>query len=151
MCVAFTDDTGMPKFDYYPFAELIIIHEFNHSFANDLIDNNIEAYRESGEKLFSVSKDLLAKQAYGKWETMMREALVRAAVIKNMKDHDYDQQIIKSLINWEKKECGFFWIEELVAELENYDNQRKKYPTLESYMPRLIEVYKIWVENMPNV
>ena len=109
MCVAFTDDKGMPEFDYYPLAELIIIHEFNHSFANDLIDNNIEEFRESGEKLYSVSKDLLSKQSYGKWETMMREALVRASVIKYMEDHNYDQQIIKSLINWEKNAVFFGW------------------------------------------
>jgi hypothetical protein len=143
------DRDGIPVFGMNNFP--ILIHEFNHSFANDLIDNNIEEFRESGEKLYSVSKDLLSKQSYGKWETMMREALVRASVIKYMEDHNYDQQIIKSLTNWEKKECGFFWMEELVAELQSYDNQRKKYPTLEMYIPKLIEAYKIWAEKMPNV
>ena len=143
--VLFTDSTGMPKFDYNPLASLTIIHEFNHSFVNHLIDKNKEAFRDSGEKLFSVTKDVMAKQNYGAWEIMMYEALVRAAVIKYMIDHDYHQQMIEGLTNWEK-ECGFLWIEELVAELESYDKQRDIYPTLESYMPKLIEVYKIWTE-----
>jgi len=51
-------------------------------------------------------------------------------------------------INLIKRTYGFFWIEELVEELENYDKQRDKYPTLESYMPKLAEAYKNWAENM---
>jgi len=50
-----------------------------------------------------------------------------------------------ALVYWEK-ECGFIWIEELVAELESYENQRDRYPTLESYMPKIIEAYKIWAK-----
>ena len=47
------------------------------------------------------------------------------------------------------KRCGwFFGIKELVGELENYNKQRDKYPTLESYMPQLADAYKIWVENI---
>jgi len=147
--VLFSDSLGMPKFDYNPLAALTIIHEFNHSFVNYLIDNNKEAFRESSEKIFTVVKDVLAKQAYGTWEAMVYEALVRAAVIKYTKDHDFDQRLIEGLTNWEK-ECGFFWIEELVEELESYDKQRDVYPTLESYMPKLIEAYKFWAEKIPT-
>ena len=146
-----TDSIGMPEF--LPFTWLILIHEFNHSFVNYLIDKNNEAFRESGEKIFSLLKEKMSSQAYNRWETMMCEALVRAAVIKYLKDHNFDQQLIGNqsplelLIN-EEKGNGFFWIEDLVAELESYDKQRNKYPTLESYMPRLIEAYKIWAEKI---
>jgi len=136
-------------FEYHPFAWIVVIHEFNHSFVNWLIYKNIEAFRESGEKIFSVIKDVLANQAYGDWETMMCEALVRAAEIKYIKDQEFEQGTIEEKINREK-ENGFFWIEELVDELESYDKQRDIYPTLESYMPRLIEAYKIWAENIQN-
>jgi len=86
MGVSFIDSTGMPKFDYNPLAFFVIIHEFNHSFVTCLVDNNIKELEESGKKIFSVVKSVLAKQAYRKWESMMYEALVRAAVIKYMKD-----------------------------------------------------------------
>jgi len=157
MGVEHVDSTGMPVFAYNALASIVIIHEFNHSFVNYLIDKNKESLRESGEKIFPVIKDILSTQAYGSWETMMYEALVRAAVIKYVIDSDFYQQlqqmigsdfnIIDFLINYEK-ECGFFWIEELVAELESYDKQRDIYPTLESYMPKIIEAYKIWAEEV---
>ena len=51
-------------------------------------------------------------------------------------------------INAIKEAFGFFWIKELVDELESYDKQRDKYPTLESYMPKLSEAYKIWAEKL---
>ena len=152
-----SDSIGMPKFEYNPLASMILIHEFNHSFINYLIDKNKEAFRESGEKIYSSVKDAMTKQSYGAWEIMMYEALVRAAVIKYVKDSDYYQkkmdnyyqQMIDFLINSEK-ENGFFWIEELVTELESYNNQRDIYPTLESYMPKLIEAYKVWAGNIQN-
>jgi len=159
MGVGQVDSIGMPVFVYNALAPLVIIHEFNHSFVNSLINKNKEALRESGEKMFSVIKDVLANQAYGTWEIMMCEALVRAAVIKYIQDSDYYQQLqqmigsdfhIKEFMINMEKENGFFWIEELIAELESYDRQRDKYPTLESYMPKLIEAYKIWAEKMPN-
>ena len=99
---------------------------------------------------FSVVKDVMTKQAYGSWKIMMYEALVRAAVIKYMKDHDFDQRMIEGITNWEK-ECGFYWIEELVKELERFDKQHDQYPTLESYMPKLVEAYKTWVDYVQGI
>ncbi len=142
------DEEGMPV---YPVEEFfpIIIHEFNHSFINPLIYNNLQAFRASGKKLFSAVKGQMTRQAYSSWTTMMHEALVRAAVIKYWKDHDVAQQAIDQTTEYDKS-LGFFWIEALVAELDNYDRQREVYPTLESYMPRIIELYRDrtdeWIE-----
>ena len=138
---------GVPE--YGNFAWLTIIHEFNHSLANWLIYKNMEAFRESGEKIFPSIKDILADQAYGNWETMMCEALVRAGEIKHLIDNNFEQSKIENKIKSEK-ESGFFWMEKLVDELESYDKQRDIYPTLESYMPKLIEAYNIWAENIPT-
>ena len=138
-----TDSTGMPVFDTSYFQ--ILLHEFNHSFVNYLTEKNKDSFRESGEKIFSVNQT----QYSGSWETVLNEALVRAAVIKYVKDHHSNQSTIDDLIKQEK-DNGFLWIEELIDELESYDKQRDKYPTLESYMPKLIETYKIWSEKMQN-
>ena len=141
------DNEGMPLFavnQYFP----VVIHEFCHSFVNTLTDKNYDALKESGEKIFSVVKDIMTKQAYGMWEVTLNEALVRASVIKYLKDHNVEKSTMDSFINMEKQVKGFIWIEELVEELENYDRQRDKYPTLESYMPRIIEAYKIWADKI---
>jgi len=143
-----TDDAGIPVFDTSSF--FTALHEFNHSFVNFLTEKNKNAFREAGEKLFLIVKNQMTSQAYPRWEIMMNEALVRAAVIKYLKDHKFEQPTINELIKREK-ENGFLWIEELVGELENYSGQRDKYPTLESYMPRLIEAYKIWSGKIQNI
>jgi len=157
MGVSRFDNESLPEFEISN-ALAIMIHEFGHSFVNYLTEKNKEAFKESGEKIFSVVKDEMAKQAYREWVTMLNEALVRASVIKYLKDHDFEQWIIEVqnevlesvsdyMIKWEKKR-GFLWIEELIDELEKYDKQRDKYPTLESYMPKLVEAYKIWADNI---
>ena len=140
------DNEGMPVFDTSYFY--VLLHEFNHPFVNYLTEKNKDALRESGEQIFSV----LGNQVqYTSWQTVLDEALVRAAVIKYMKDHHAEQSIIADLIKQEKIDNGYLWIEELIDELESYDKQRDKYPSLESYMPQLVEAYKIWSANILSV
>lgn len=124
-----------------------LIHEFNHSFVNHLIDKNDSALKDSGEKIFGKVKEKMASQAYGNWKTVMYEALVRAAVIKYMKDHNFDQVDIARETG-QQLSRGFIWIRELVEELEKYDKNRSKYPTLESYMPNIVAAYKTYADNM---
>lgn len=139
------DSLGMAKFTlgkYFP----TLVHEFNHSFVNDLLDKNPEPFRKSGEKIYQSVENEMNNQAYGNWQTMLNEALVRAAVIKYMKDHKFTEQEIQDEIN-KQLNRGFLWIEELEAELENYDRQRNIYPTLESYFPKIVKAYETYAEN----
>ena len=143
------DNDGMPVCianQYFP----VLIHEFCHSFVNYLIEKNNDAFRKSGEKIFQVVKNKMERQAYLSWEIMSKEALVRASVIKYLKDHNFDKSDIDSLTNLEQNN-GFLWIEELVDELESYDKQRNKYPTLEGYMPRFVEAYEIWADKIQQM
>lgn len=140
------DSLGIAIFnmeDYFP----ILLHEFNHSFVNYLTEQNRAKFQESGKKLFEEVKSKMKEQSYSEWETVISEAIVRAAVIKYMKDHEF----AKSDINEETQyqlEDGFFWINDLVDELENYDHHRDTYPTLESYMPNIISAYKKYAEHI---
>ncbi|MEG2495617.1 MAG: DUF4932 domain-containing protein [Mucinivorans sp.] len=129
------DSLGMAAYragDIFP----TLIHEFNHSFAPTFD----ERFARSGKRIFSVVGPLMAKQAYSNWSTVLTEALVRAAVIKYMKDHDVKSNTIRSETQIQKSR-GFVWIDTLVAELESYSRQRQLYPTLESYMPKLVDAY----------
>ncbi|WP_293885077.1 DUF4932 domain-containing protein [Sphingobacterium sp. UBA1498] len=107
-------------------------------------------FRESGEKLYGVVKEKMNRQAYRSWQTMLNEALVRAAVIKYLKDHHFNSEEISKETN-EQLDRGFLWIEKLVDELENFDRQRDKYPTLESYMPVLAEAYQSYATNISSL
>ncbi|WP_080904451.1 DUF4932 domain-containing protein [Parabacteroides sp. Marseille-P3160] len=140
------DSLGMAEFkinEYFP----TLLHEFNHSFVNYLLEKNKEAFRNSGEKIYEAVKYEMNNQAYGNWEIMLNEALVRASVIKYFKDHNFDKSEIDKKIN-EESNNGFLWIKGLVAELENYDAHREIYPTLESYMPKLVEAYGTYAEKI---
>jgi hypothetical protein len=137
-----TDSLGMATFavkDYFP----TLLHEFNHSFVNYLVDLYKNDLESSGEKLFMAVKPEMNRQAYIDWETMFKESLVRAAVIKYMKDHRFDPRDIDREKAMQLKK-GFLWIAELTEELENYDKQRGKYPTLESYMPAIVTAFKTY-------
>ena len=133
------DNAGLPAFSkIWDFP--ILIHEFCHPFVDNLTVKNKVLFWESGERISSS----VINEAYSSWEVVLDESLVNASMIKFLKDHDADQSEIEMWINMIKESFGFFWIEELVNELESYDKQRDKYPTLESYMPKLSEAYHIW-------
>lgn len=142
------DDKGMALFDvrnYFP----TLLHEFNHSFVNALLPAVKNELKASGEKLYAAVKEEMKRQAYGNWETILNEALVRAAVIKYMKDHNFDREEIANEVS-QQMDRGFVWINELVAELEKYDQQRHSYTTLQAYMPRLAAAYKEYAGNIEN-
>ncbi|MDR2882835.1 MAG: DUF4932 domain-containing protein [Alistipes sp.] len=138
------DEAGMVDFpmgEYIP----ILLHEFNHSFVNPLTAVHRESFREVGEMFYATLRRQMSSQAYSNWEIMLNEALVRAAVIKYMKDHGVDSTSVAGLVQMEKSK-GFGWIEPLVAELDKYAAAREEYPTLDDYMPRLAEAYREWAE-----
>lgn len=133
------DSVGMihyPRNAYFP----ILLHEFNHSFVNHLIEANLDSLRASGEQIIALVGEQMRRQAYGAWQTVFSESLVRAAVIIYMKDHNFLAGQIEQEISMQKSR-GFVWIGKLVNELETYADQRSEYPTLESYMPRLVEAH----------
>lgn len=151
-----TDNEGMPVWDrHLPYSDTsvlaILLHEFNHSFVNYLTDKYENSFRKCGENILSCIRTQEARAGGYDWKTMLNEALVRASVIKYMKDHDFAESEIDTEIKTHKEWWGFFWLEELVSELENYDRQRDIYPTLDSYMPKLAEFYTILSEkNLKN-
>ena len=142
------DNLGMAKFglkDYFP----LLLHEFNHSFVNELIDKNITNFKNSGEKIYTVVGKQMRNQAYGDFKIMLSEALVRASVIKYMKDHNFKKEEIDKE-RQDQLNNGFLWIRELENELEKYSTQREKFPTLESYIPNIISAYEVYANNILN-
>lgn len=144
-----TDSTGMAVYSlesHFP----TLVHEFNHSFVNYLLDEDPEPFRKNGEIMYEVVKDKMEGGGYASWETMLNEALVRAAVIKYMKDEQFSEKEISKEIR-EQLNRGFIWIEELIGELEKYDKERNRYATLENYMPALAEAYEQYANDIHSL
>lgn len=145
------DTSGMitfPPKDYLP----ILLHELNHSFINHLLDKNKALFEDSGKVIYNVVEDKMVKLAYGNWEILLKEELVRAAVVKYMLDHKYAKDdIISELKN--QVDQGFIWVKPLTNKLAEYDTQRNTYPTLKSFIPELANAYKSFatqVEDLEN-
>lgn len=137
--VATVDSSAVPVFSEERYLSLLI-HEFNHSFVNHLIEVHKEALRPSGERIMGVVGQHMASQAYPGWSTVLTESVVRAAVLRYMADHHFADRAYQQERVMQKTR-SFVWIDPLADELARYDSLRSQYPTLESYMPRLVEAF----------
>lgn len=117
-----------------------LVHEFNHSFINYLTEKYQTSLSQSGEVIFENERVKMNRMKYGEWKTMISESMVRASVIRYLIRHSADtlkadKELKKQLAN------GFVWMKELVGILGQYESQRKTYPTLESFMPKVVNFY----------
>lgn len=125
-----------------------LIHEFNHSFVNPLLNNeaNASLIATTGQKLHKFSAYAMERQAYTNWQTTVNESIVRAAVILYMLDQGFDQkQVLNELAN--QVCCGFNWMPELVTSLRYYAAHRDQYPTLNDYYPEIARCLSKFFEN----
>ena len=114
-------------------------HEFSHSFINPLTSKNMDKIERNHElvKLFEEVKDDMENQAYGAMEGFLNEYIVRSVVARLINKYE-GEKYYKNIIEYEK-ENGFIYIEEVCNSLENYENNRDKYPTFESYYDEIIK------------
>jgi len=128
---------GEPKFNKNMLP--IVIHEFCHSYANQIVDAHMSELEEPGKKIFAKVSKKMERMAYGNWQTMMRESLVRVCVVRYLaKNEDQDaagKQIESEIRN------GFFWMQELSDVLIQYEQQRDKYPKLDAFFPEVVDFY----------
>ncbi|WP_426474688.1 DUF4932 domain-containing protein [Chryseobacterium balustinum] len=145
------DKDGNAIFDKNEFQPLLI-HEFNHSFINYILDmdDNKSKLENSAKIIYELVKEDMESQAYTNWEIMINESLVRASVVRYMMDNKYSQKEINEEISIQEKR-KFLWIKDLVELLGKYDSNRKQYPTLESFYPEIISFYNQLAPKMKNI
>lgn len=133
------DDHQIPIFsESYDLPTLI--HEFNHSFVNYLTDKYEVQLKNAGITIYSLDSIKMKRQAYGTWQDMLSEALVRASVIQYLNNHYTDTSVADRELKEQLAE-GFVWIRGLVDLLSKYKSKRDVYPTLESFMPEVVKFY----------
>lgn len=132
-----TDSEGLPRFDEGVVST--IIHEFAHSYANPLADAHADALRNAAEQLFAASEDAMRRQAYGSWQTLVKESLVRASGVRYVDAHEGSAAAVLAIS--EEVSRGFIWMPGLVQRLCEYEDNRDRYPTLEAFMPELVAYF----------
>ena len=132
-----TDDQGLPSFNSGMLGTLI--HEFCHSYANAIADRLYPDLKDAMAKLYRPVAQRMQSQAYGSADTMLRESLVRACVVRYTRR--YQGQAAADRLVRAELDNSFLWMKELSTLLAEYENQRERYPTLESFGPRLVAFF----------
>ena len=136
------DDNNQPVIDGKNYISTLI-HEFNHSFVNYILDEKYkdnEELKNAGQILIEKQRKIMEDQAYSEWHTLINESIVRAAVINYMKDHNFtDEEIKESNIIQEFR--GFLWTPQLTELFDDYSKKRDEYKTFESFYPEIIKFF----------
>jgi hypothetical protein len=129
------DEDGMPHFGEA--AGPLFMHELAHSFANPLVDEHWTALRASAEGFFAESQSAMQAQAYSNPRITMYETVVRLLVLRWLSESNV-QGAARQLLD--DTERGFSWLRECVGALDAYERDRKTWPDLRAFMPRLAGV-----------
>jgi len=124
-----------------------LIHEFNHSFVNPIIDDekNAKLLGDVPQRLFEQDENTLSEQAYTDGRIVFNESVVRAATVIYMMDNGFSAEEVQTEM-MSNLTCGFKWIPELVAALRDYTANRSKYPTLNDFYPQIAKVLKKYLD-----
>jgi hypothetical protein len=131
------DPDGLPNFD--PRWTSTLVHEFAHSYVGPLIDKFAAPLDKSGDRLFEAENAEMRRQAYGNGKTVLNESLVRAATARYAFEHQ-GPETAAAAVN-EERNRGFLWTGELLALLGKYAQDRERYPTLDSFMPQVVDFF----------
>jgi len=140
------DNSGAPTFnaDYLP----DIIHELNHSFVNPLVHELKQEFAVAGRVYAPVAEKMRnPPNAYADSEVMVQESLVRAGVILYRQSKGASSSDLRRMIVNEQAR-GFVWMDGLCDLLRQYESQRKRYPTLRSFMPAILAFYRQLADNI---
>ena len=131
------DKEGVPLFD--DSIVPLVVHEFAHSYTSPLVDRFKTQLAVAGRRIYPHRAAVMRRQAYGSWKVMMDESLVRACVVRYLSATDGEQTAAERVAYEHEK--GFTWTGELVQLLDEYETNRAKFPTLESFMPRIVDFF----------
>ncbi len=126
----------VPVFDKTFLEQDLIIHEFGHSYANQIVDSYASLTQKYENTLYPSIKEKLEDEGIGK-ESFMYELLVRAITIRIV-HNTYGKAAADKLLEYELS-IGFKYVADVADELKNYELNRSKYPTLKDFFPQIIK------------
>ena len=131
------DEQGLPLpgNDFVP----LLVHEVCHSYVNPLVDRHAQRLQAAGAAIYPTVADRMRRQAYTTWKIMLYESLVRASVVRFMLAHDGRQAATRQAADDARR--GFSWTADLARLLGEYEADRKRYRTLDAFMPRVAEFF----------
>ncbi len=132
------DAAGQPVFNKNMIPT--IVHEMVHSWANPLLQPVEPQIRDAGDRMYKATKAAMQRQAYGSGTNVLNESLVRVCTARYILAHDGPDAARANITN--QRSRSFLWTQELFDLLGEYEHDRAKYPTLQSFMPRVAAYFK---------
>ena len=135
---------GSPK--YTSGISSTMIHEFCHSYANPLVEGHLKELLPAGKRIFNTCEGQMRKQAYGTPDTLLRESMVRACTMRYI--HATQGRMAAWAAGQKEASRGFVWVPALATLLGLYEANRDQYPSLEDFMPRVIEFFDTYAASL---
>ncbi|MFO7940342.1 MAG: DUF4932 domain-containing protein, partial [Bacteroidales bacterium] len=140
----FTDDTEEFGYGYGSRQKILTItrHEFGHSFVNPTIEiaENRELIQQY-DHLFEPIKERMYKLGYKSWQTCVIEHIVRLGEVRISSKVDSWTKT-KMLRDHHVENKGFVYLPHLEECILEYENNRDQYPTIDSFMPKLLRSFE---------
>jgi len=131
------DAEGLPRFDEQMLPTLV--HEFCHSYVNPIVDRYATKLDRSGPRIYDPVKDAMNRQAYVGWKTMFYESLVRVSTARYLLAYGGEKAALP--IIRDELAHSFLWTADLFDLLGEYERSRDRYPTFDSFMPRIVDYF----------
>ncbi|WP_276482633.1 DUF4932 domain-containing protein [Paraflavitalea pollutisoli] len=131
----------IPTFDQGRLYNLVW-HEFGHSFANPACEKQPYADQlQALSHLHEPIKESMKQQAYAEWFAVVREHLTEAVALR-LAAQKFGEAFAEQ--NYVRPQKGRRWIYlwPLLEALKQYETNRATYPTLEDFMPKIVEAFK---------
>jgi hypothetical protein len=135
--VSDVDAEGQPRFDEQMLPTLV--HEFCHSYVNPIVDRYATKLDRSGPRIYDPVKDAMNRQAYSGWKTMFYESLVRVSTARYVLTYGGEKAALPVIRD--ELAHSFVWTAELFDLLGEYERSRDRYPTFDSFMPRIVDYF----------
>lgn len=127
---------GIPFFGSSSDIYYVSLHEFGHSFVNPITESfRPEVAKYSG--LFTPVADIMESMAYGTWETMLNETLIRAFTCYKVYEESGTEKGRICLSR--EKNRGFYFIEDIFELYLDYMKNRDIYPDFRSFYPHILD------------
>ena len=129
----------LPTFNHNELYGLIW-HEFGHSFGNSLVEEHLSQF-ETLAALWQPIKVSMQAQAYHEWKVVLWEHLVNAVMCRlaasKYGENYADMSYVRPLLGKQ-----WIYLTPLLKALKQYEASRHTYPTLRSFMPEIVNVFR---------
>ena len=144
-----TNQEGEPFYDKQIHAYLMV-HEFNHSWCNPIVDKHFPQYEDEIASIFAGVAKQMGSIAYGKPKIMTYEYFVRLADMDYAQKHFEDPAFARQL-QMRYRMLGFVHFDDLVPLLDQYAKNRDIYPTFDCFAPEIIQTLIDAEDSKPKI